>query len=680
MGALIFLLLITTRRIQKQALVELPTVSIQSPVEVVDPLPELPKVPELPLTVKKPNEIDPDQPIDPLLTPTSEEDVAWERRLWERQQERLRAEHLRSLNERDQIQRKMDLEFADRIQSLRAQIEDKTEEISQRLAAVAELKEELERQKTSVIVNEDRLQKLRDVLSQIEKDEQLQIAARNQMVTESIELTRQIARAEENLSNATAATEIVAYDTMTGTAKKPILIECTATELRFVSEGIALSAMELSGFPPEYNPLRSGAEALLEYWERNGTGVDKPYLLLVVRPGGTTGFYVARGLLSKLDHDFGYELVSDETQLNWPETDPGAAAACERAVRQVLSEREHVAARTGYGLVRSDGPLDFADTDGTFSLPSMKNASKSSGGMYLGDEKWVSPHRRDRSFVEKVPLNEQVRPTTPSSSAASQPYSSSTQPLTLKPLSPAGDRERPDSSSSSPLSEERPDPKRSSLGLSDAESSLLSRSNPQGRPGEADASERARPQTMIRGRSSRSSGNADERSTGKDSPAVGDLPDIVPEQPPSLLPNVASRPIDAFDASSTGNSSSSQFTAGPGGDDDESPMSIPWTIPRRRGAIGIERQIAIHLRPELISIEDELDIDVPLEATSGQIQRAVTRAVRQHTQSWKAAPDSFFWKPTVKIVIHPGGNQHYARVKDLTNQWGTPTVAEYSLD
>ncbi|TWT50114.1 hypothetical protein KOR42_36610 [Thalassoglobus neptunius] len=680
MGALIFLLLITTRRIQKQALVELPTVSIEAPVEVVDPLPQLPEIPDLPLTVKKPNTIDPEQPIAPLLAPISEEDVAWERRRWEQEQEQLRAEHLRSLNERNQLQQKLDSEFAARIESLRTQIEDKTREISQRLAAVSELKAELERQKKAVIVNEVRLQKIRDVLAEIEKDEQLQIAARNQMVTESIELTRQIARAEENLSGATAATEIVAYDTMTGTAKKPILIECTEKEIRFVSEGIALSAMELSGFPPEYNPLRSGAEALLDYWERNGTGIDKPYLLLVVRPGGTTGFYVARGLLSKLDHDFGYELVSEETQLNWPETDPGAAAACERAVRQVLSEREHVAARTGYGLIRSDGPLDFADTDGSFSLPAMKNASKSRGGMYLGDEKWVSPHRRDRSFVEKVPLGEQVRPSTPSSAAAGRPYGSATQPLTLKPLSPSPNVSQRESIASSPTTEERPDARRSSLGLSDAESSLLSRSNSPGRRGEAEATEtreRTQPQTVIRGRSSRSSDNADEQSSGTNTQSVGRLPEIVPDQPPSLLPNVASRPIDS---SSTGNSSSSQFTAGPGGEEEDSPLSIPWTIPRRRGAIGIERQIAIHLRPELISVEDELDIDIPLEATSGQIQRAVTRAVRQHTQSWKSAPDSFFWKPTVKIVIHPGGNQHYARVKDLTNQWGTPTVAEYSLD
>lgn len=51
------------------------------------------------------------------------------------------------------------------------------------------------------------------------------------------------------------------------TRRRPIVIECDEKSVRFASEEISLSARDLTGFKPEYNPVRAGTESLLQYWE-----------------------------------------------------------------------------------------------------------------------------------------------------------------------------------------------------------------------------------------------------------------------------------------------------------------------------------------------------------------------------------------------------------------------------
>jgi len=138
------------------------------------------------------------------------------------------------------------------------------------------------------------------------------------------------------------------FDSVDGTRRRPIFIECHPDRIEFASEKIGLTAKDLDGYTRQANPLLAGVRALVGFWstrksERTGdqnTGVEEPYVLMVVRPGGIHAYYIARKLLRQLETPIGYELVPEKMPLAWPAYDAAAAAACREAVDQAVAHRQ----------------------------------------------------------------------------------------------------------------------------------------------------------------------------------------------------------------------------------------------------------------------------------------------------------------------------------------------------
>lgn len=631
MGALIFLLLVTTRRIQKQSL--LPVVAIEVPQEQLN-IPEVVTLPRAfpqplptPAVVTPPSTIpDDNEPILPLLAGNSIEENDLLEADWNARQARRKQDYLEKLAQQQQRQTELQRQW----NTKKAQLEKDVADIDRRMV-------DLEAQRTQRLADLNNLQsklgrsqqELQDALQESQRIEELIEAeqrTRTRLQNHAAELTRQIARLEKEQAQTAAETEIVAYDSLTGTSRKPILIECREKEIIFAAEGVVLSAKELSGFPPEYNPLKAGAEALMNYWTKNGKSDDKPYILLVVRPEGTTGFYVARGLLAKMDHHFGYELIDTDMDLKWPQTDPAAIQACQEAVFGVLSERERVASRIGAFNAKS-GPLTYSNEAGEFYLPEMNALNRSKPGNYLGDEKWIPPGRQKATG----PLRNDPFAEMQTQTGKSNPDLNITNP-----------EDNPSGKSTTNTSPR----------LGDTSASTF--------PGDDKLSERR----MIQPREAKIYEFNREQATGKSS----DLPLIAPNgdrsqrasTPPAQL---SSNPFEPKPADRAGN------------DDGDSGIRLP---PSR--SIGIEREVEIHLWPDQFRIDDDLAMKIPPDAPAEELKAAFTSAISRVTTKWEQAPKSFFWKPVVKIVIHPGGLVHYAKAKDLADVWSVPVNTEYELE
>lgn len=167
---------------------------------------------------------------------------------------------------------------------------------------------------------------------------------RRRAVQEELEgVARQLAalQAERQQTKADRYT-IVPFDTLSGTTRRPIVIDCRQDRLVLVSEGIALTAADLDGFIPHFNPLAAGVRALSDGFERSDGPGQVPYVLLIVRPEGTIAFYVARLYLQALNIPFGYELVGSDQEFTWPQTDPRLVQTCRQAIDEVLRERSRV--------------------------------------------------------------------------------------------------------------------------------------------------------------------------------------------------------------------------------------------------------------------------------------------------------------------------------------------------
>lgn len=140
---------------------------------------------------------------------------------------------------------------------------------------------------------------------------------------------------------------IIPYQGPQGTRRRPIYIECTQQAIIVQPEGLVLRAEDFYGPLGPGNPLDSALRTIREYWTRidGGTGRSgEPYPLLIVRPDGAVAYSMARAALSSWDDEFGYELVDEDMELNFPESDYRLKGLLENSVKIARQRQAMLAA------------------------------------------------------------------------------------------------------------------------------------------------------------------------------------------------------------------------------------------------------------------------------------------------------------------------------------------------
>lgn len=170
---------------------------------------------------------------------------------------------------------------------------------------------------------------------------------------------RQIDWDEQHVENKYA---IVPYTGSNGTRRRPIFLECTGSAITLQPEGVAITAEILQKPSDPRNPLAEMCRAIMQEMTIDGPeGV--PYPLLIVRPDGTSAYYGAQLALSDLNLPFGYELISEDMKLEFPEPNPKIKAVAEAAIEKALKQREKPWQSYAYGSMGGGmgGPGDEGD-------------------------------------------------------------------------------------------------------------------------------------------------------------------------------------------------------------------------------------------------------------------------------------------------------------------------------
>lgn len=139
-------------------------------------------------------------------------------------------------------------------------------------------------------------------------------------------LERRKAELQENLQRAKdrPGYSILPYKGANGTWHRPVPIECRGDEAIFPPDGPAFSLFELSPLQGPDTPFATAIIRLAAHVQAQGApdGAQvTPYVLFVVRPDGIRPFYEARGRLEALDIPYGYELVEQDTPIEYPRID-----------------------------------------------------------------------------------------------------------------------------------------------------------------------------------------------------------------------------------------------------------------------------------------------------------------------------------------------------------------------
>lgn len=137
---------------------------------------------------------------------------------------------------------------------------------------------------------------------------------------------RDEARSELARARLRNAVAVLPYRGPNGTWRRPIPVECKDGVVTLQPGGPSFSLMELESALGglRSNPLVLAVASALVRAQRAETpdgAASVPYVLFIVRPDGIRPYYAARGTLEPLGINFGYELVLQDEEIDFPDLD-----------------------------------------------------------------------------------------------------------------------------------------------------------------------------------------------------------------------------------------------------------------------------------------------------------------------------------------------------------------------
>lgn len=694
MGALIFLLLVTTREIRQRAV----AFAAYQADAVKQTQPLLIETPE-PVAAPIPIPVEIEEPATPAID-------GYQLALAERERdlERLRAQ------------------WRTRVSQLQDELEQRRGEISQR-------KTRLDGTLESSAVLESEIKKLEEQLGLLAGEAAAAMINVDEAERQSLE--QQIAELKKRLRAAQVADatddgnrfQVVPFDPQTGTSRRPLFIECTAAGIRFLPENILITAQDMEGFTTRANPLAAGTGALVNYWsvwnlkQPNPRSEPEPYILLLVRPDGIYSYYVAMRMLEPIRTSHGYELIDQSTELKLPEVDQGAKTACQTAVDRLLEQRESIAmsaissgaggtvfggisGRRGGGLGQGFSPEGANASDGSGSRRATGNGftmdDVTGGESEVGSRSWERvenfqgrPRSKRRGGSPLSPLEETPETYSGSGQNGRSPGQGKAQPgqnsadgeyaqARRQDQRNEGDRGAGDGSQT-PEGQPGASSASQGYGTDHLEPDMPIGQRPGRQPGRstADSSEGADGESSSDGETN-DGGSAQRQATGR-SKSSGD------SNNPSMLSDDSAEPRRfAHDLRS------GTRLARPGekparmNNDPDKPLEPEMLAGRRWGlceqgaSIGYEREIRVDVSHDKLVIAEKHTIPIEEGATKQDVFVQFATALDAYSYEWGRPPQGFFWSPKLKFVVKPDGDARYEQINAMMTRAGMSTSHEFA--
>lgn len=589
MGALILLLIVTTKRIRAAAIEKARQSVTPEEAPVSEPTPIL--------LVAAP---EPEPQVDPTLE-------------WQTQIEQLTAERNALRGQLTQLKSR-----ADAAQAAMMRTKVKVASAADRISEVLEQQEQTKAERVRL---------------------QAEIASLQSGLSDA---EQRLSKAIERQKSATSKFAFMPFDGRTGTTKRPVLIECTQDYIRFLPEDVRLTPADLNGFTSGFNPLLIASRELIHYWKAydqvyetgNSPAKDidsfendlaalnkkerEPYVLLLVRPNGAVAFHIAKGLLAQLKVPHGYELISDDMEIDSSNPDPEAKQICQTAVDQVLSEREKVLQTLIRNRDLQRDQLQLEPTARTF-VP--KETSEPTNAF-----------ERPRSTL---------RPSVGSSERSSAPASTG-----RSAESPATNMSRGTSQTGAPPQSARPST--SPTGRLPSDDVPAEEPLPAARRYENDDT---KPFPLARG----------ERRPTAPTPSTERAPQTGHPNGSAGASTKTNNDPRAANNSSNGNNLAK--------------MKRRYLMPR--AGIGLEKAITIRIHSNRVVIGGEYEIPVDASVRTESLIDRVLIAMDRVQTDWPNPSDGYHWVPTIRYEVVPGGEQVHQRLNSGLFDLGLVSSAEF---
>ncbi|WP_397569493.1 hypothetical protein [Schlesneria sp. T3-172] len=705
MGALIFLLLVTTREIRQRV------VAFAAYQEESRKRPSQPAVVEEPPATEVPLPI-PEEVIEPVTPAVNRYELALAER--ERELEQLKAE------------------WRLRVSELESDLERRRNEVAQR-------KSRLDGTLENAALLEAEIKKLEEQLGELAGEAAAFMLSTDE--AERVTLEQQIADLKKQIRAAQVADatdesdrfQVVPFDPQTGTSRRPIFIECCAAGIRFLPEDILITAQDMEGFTTRANPLAAGTGALVNYWsvwnskQKNPRSEPEPYILLLVRPDGIYSYYVAMRMLEPIRTSHGYELIDQTTALKLPPVEQGAKTACQTAIDRLKEQRESIAlsaigsgaggtvfggtGRRASGLGQGFAPESPDSNGGPGTRRSGNGFTMSDvtgGESEVGSRSWERienfegrPRGKRRGggtgsagtggggaggSFDETPEDYQAMNQPGRGSGRRGSYGGTANPDGEMPQPQSSDFQGSDDSvgdfdgTSSGPGGPGSDATVHAYGTDDTEPG-----SPTGRPGRLPGRSGSRSSDSVEGDSSAGDGEAHEGGSSQRQASGG-------SRSQSGDPNSSSMGSDDP-------SGETQYAhelrpglrfAKPGekisrmNKDPNKPLEPEMLSGRRWGlgdpgaSIGYEREVRIDVSHDRLVIAEKHVIAINEGDTRQDVFVRFASALDAYAYDWGRPPQGFFWAPRLKFVVKPDGDARYEQINAMMTRAGLSTSHEFA--
>ena len=204
--------------------------------------------------------------------------------------------------------------------------------------------------------------------------------------------------AERKARSASERYSIVPYFGPNGTNREPLYIECRGNRITLQPEGIELQPSDLPDANDPENILAKMMRVLMTHERSNG---KRPYPLIIVRPDGVATFYIARGAMSFLETDYGYELVPDSVTLDFGEFDEKAQQLAQKVVDDDRKHPRPTRPSNNRAFVLDDRPPSSQGAGNGGGAGSGQGAGMSGGGRRGTASRQPIPER-SREELERI--------------------------------------------------------------------------------------------------------------------------------------------------------------------------------------------------------------------------------------------------------------------------------------
>jgi biopolymer transport protein ExbD len=170
------------------------------------------------------------------------------------------------------------------------------------------------------------------------------------------EMRRDLTRTREAASNKPVRTAVVAYDGRSGTRRRPIYIECRPDGIHLQPYDILLTVSDFTDPVLPGNPLDAAILAIREHWQKLDPTQSQgaPYPLILVRPGGSNAYALARQAMKSWDSEFGHQIIPEAMTLDFPPVDPQFSEQLDWIIADAIRKQNRLVAPGG-SLARVSG-------------------------------------------------------------------------------------------------------------------------------------------------------------------------------------------------------------------------------------------------------------------------------------------------------------------------------------